>query len=81
MDTKDSPASINHIKPNIPAFWAEDPDLWFEAVEAQFQLANISQENTISASCPQIINKDPNEPYTHLKKALLASLQGTPNET
>ncbi|GFQ71040.1 uncharacterized protein TNCT_90481 [Trichonephila clavata] len=36
----------NKVSIKIPPFWEERPEIWFFQVEAQFSIANISQEET-----------------------------------
>ncbi|GFQ74960.1 transposon Tf2-6 polyprotein, partial [Trichonephila clavata] len=36
----------NKVSVKIPPFWEEKPEIWFFQVEAQFSIANVSQEET-----------------------------------
>lgn len=39
-------STIQHISPKFPQFFEESPDMWFEVIEAQFELCNISSQRT-----------------------------------
>ncbi|XP_076660307.1 uncharacterized protein LOC143363628 [Halictus rubicundus] len=37
---------VNKVSIKIPPFWVDKPEIWFYQVEAQFQIGNITQEDT-----------------------------------
>lgn len=45
-DTVNSEAEINRVSLKLPSFWERQVDLWFINIEAQFVLANITQDTT-----------------------------------
>ena len=70
----------------LPAFWADAPVAWFAAVEAQFELRQVTSQKEkfchITAALDKlslkkivhlVVTPDPLSPYTKLKEALLAS--------
>ena len=73
-------------KVTLPDFWSSSPDLWFIRAEGEFTLKAISQESTRHAYLVSALKEehalrvqdalrapDPEQPYTALKKALLAA--------
>lgn len=78
-------AAASHVAIKLPAFWQKNPRTWFVAVEAQFQRAKITQEETryyhvLSVLPCEVIDtifsvtEDPGDtPYTTLKEKLLGS--------
>ena len=75
---------MSHLK--LPLFWADAPVAWFAAVEAQFRLRRIWSEEerfcNITAALDKmslkkvvhlVVTPDITQPYSKLKKALLAS--------
>ena len=70
----------------LPVFWADAPVAWFAAVEAQFELRQVTSQKEkfchITAALDKlslkkivhlVVTPDPLSPYTKLKEALLAS--------
>jgi len=47
---------VDKVSVKLPPFWAENPETWFVQVEAQFEIANITAEQTkfnyLAANCP-----------------------------
>lgn len=37
---------VDRVSVKIPPFWTDKPEIWFYQVEAQFQLSNVTAENT-----------------------------------
>ena len=75
---------VAQVSLKLPPFWANDPEIWFAQVEAQFHTKGLKSEltkfNYVVASLQQevatevrdIITAPPNEkPYTKLKAALV----------
>jgi len=85
MAGEDKEVLANHVAINLPTFWTKNPRSWFVSVEAQFQRAKITQEETrywhILAVLPcevidsiHSITKNPGkQPYTSLKNKLLGT--------
>lgn len=82
----DAGSQIAHIAVKPPPFWKPNPTLWFVRLEAQFSLANITNEVTkfnhvvaaldadVLTSVSNIIVSPPtNNPYQELKKQLIES--------
>lgn len=78
---------VNRIGAKLPALWTERPDLWFKHVEAQFNLAKVTTEETkfhhVVASldqqqaikvCEIISNPPTTNQYQELKNELLKKL-------
>lgn len=40
------PRAVDRVGVRIPPFWPNDPSLWFNQIEAQFALANITSDST-----------------------------------
>ena len=85
-------ADVNAVAFKLPVFYKSNPDMWFAAVEAQFALRKITEEDTmyfhvvqgleeqVALQVSQYTRKKPKEdPYTKLKAALLEKF--TPTET
>ncbi|XP_026461133.1 uncharacterized protein LOC113362848 [Ctenocephalides felis] len=78
---------VNRVSVKIPPFWENSPDLWFSQIEAQFDIATITNENTrfsyVIANLEEkqaqevedVIKQPPTEnPYSYLKKVLISRL-------
>ena len=74
------------VNMKLPAFWSDAPVAWFAAVEAQFQLRQVTSQSERfchltaaldKASLKKVVHivttPDPLQPYTVLKEALLTS--------
>ena len=74
------------VNMKLPAFWSDAPVAWFAAVEAQFQLRQVTSQSERfchltaaldKASLKKVVHivtaPDPLRPYTVLKEALLTS--------
>ena len=86
-------AYISRVAMKIPPFMKDDVELWFNVLESQFQLSNISQEDTkynyvvanltnpdaINAVREFITNK-PNNPYTTIKERLIKAFKESEDE-
>lgn len=46
QDAVSEPRGVERVGVRIPPFWPNDPALWFEQIEAQFILANITNDST-----------------------------------
>jgi len=85
MAGDDEEVLVNHVAIKLPTFWTKNPRSWFVSVEAQFQRAKITQEETrywhVLAVLPcevidsiHSITENPGEqPYTALKNKLLGT--------
>lgn len=78
--------TMHHISPKIPAFWPEDPELFFVRVDAEFAKSHpkITTEQTkfsylvgaldkhqATLVRSQLLNPDPSTPFTSLKTELI----------
>jgi hypothetical protein len=85
--TKETPAKFSRVALRLPPFYAEEPDMWFASVEAQFTLAGIAEENTklyyvhsqldhryVKEVRDIVTSPSQQEPYTKLKTELLNRL-------
>lgn len=82
--TDDANANVSAVSIKIPPFWANDPNLWFAQVEAQFAAKSISTSLTkynyivsyltpdIASEVRDIIALPTENPYQKLKDAILA---------
>jgi hypothetical protein len=47
MDTtNNTSAEVSRVAVQLPPFYAEEPEIWFSSVEAQFALAGMTEERT-----------------------------------
>lgn len=84
--TTTTPPLAAHIAPKIPAFWPQDPELFFVRVEAEFNkaspkittestkfshLVGTLDKSTAALVRNQLLNPDPSEPYSKLKDELI----------
>jgi hypothetical protein len=80
----ETPHILAAVSTKIPAFWPNDPELWFAQVEAQFTASRITLSQTkfnhiISTLSTEvatevrdvILNPPIEQPYEHLRKTLL----------
>ncbi|KMQ85816.1 hypothetical protein RF55_15411 [Lasius niger] len=80
-------ASVNRIAVRLPAFWPEDPELWFAQIEGQFALGGIVDDSSkysyvLSKLEPKqareikdVITRPPStNKYTAIKSALIQRL-------
>ena len=81
-----SPATVQHVAPEATRLLGSAPVAWFAAVEAQFQLRQVTSQSERfchltaaldKASLKKVVHivtaPDPLQPYTILKEALLTS--------
>ncbi|GBL68703.1 hypothetical protein AVEN_259733-1 [Araneus ventricosus] len=73
----------NKVSVKIPPFWEEKPEIWFFQVEAQFSIANITQDQTkfnylvaqlepkVVENVWDIIQSERNDKYVAAKERLL----------
>nr|XP_037872522.1 uncharacterized protein LOC119629725 [Bombyx mori] len=45
-DNKDGDSNVNRVGVRVPAFYPTKPELWFAALESQFALAKVTQDET-----------------------------------
>ena len=82
----------NAVAVKLPEFYKSNPDMWFASAEAQFILANITEESTkyynvikrldesVAVAVSKYTSKIPAaDPYTKLKAALIKHF--TPTES
>lgn len=79
-------ANISRIAIRIPAFWPEDPELWFAQLESQFTLGNITVDDTTygyvlskleskqAREIKDVITYSPTSKYAATKSALVQRL-------
>jgi hypothetical protein len=78
---------VSRVAVRLPPFWAERPAMWFSQADAQFSLADISNERTkfhyiisqldhrYASEVEDIITSPPQQdPYTKLRTELLSRL-------
>lgn len=77
----------NKISVKIPPFWKVKPEIWFLQVEAQFSIANITQDQTkfnylvaqlepkVVENIWDIIQSDRNDKYMAAKNRLLSTFK------
>lgn len=84
IDGQNNENSVSLVGVHLPAFWSNDPAVWFRLAEIQFETRRITQSYTmfshVLAVLPAhvvqeardvIMNPHPTEPYEHLKSTLL----------
>lgn len=82
--------SVGRVTVRIPAFWPEDPELWFAQIEGQFTLGGISDddakysyvisklETKQAREVKDVITRPPStNKYTTIKNALIQRLTDT----
>ncbi|KFD44850.1 hypothetical protein M513_14273 [Trichuris suis] len=45
-NTNGLPMALDAVSVKVPPFWSHSPALWFKRVEAQFQVAHITADET-----------------------------------
>lgn len=86
----DGPSAVSAVAVKPAPFWREDPDLWFDLLESQFTLANISVDNTMFTYVISVLdhgllktvsdvvrNPPANGKYAALKGALISRLSAS----
>lgn len=84
QETSESRPPVSSVSLKLPPFWANDPEIWFAQVEAQFQTRGVTAEATkfayivaslqpeIALEVRDILVEPPQaEPYKKLKAALV----------
>ena len=86
LEASSDSSVVYHIAPKIPNFWADDPELFFIRVEAEFSKAHpkITAEQTKFSYLvgsldkdhamlvrSQLVSPDSTEPYSALKRELI----------
>jgi len=84
-----SPHETNAASLKLPAFWYDDPEIWFARIDAQFSTHGITQDSTKfdyvisildNATASEVkdivINPPTDDKYVAIKKALLEYPKG-----
>ena len=84
--------TLDAVALKLPAIWTEDVEGWFSLIESQFELRKITCELTrfhyvvasldsgVSSRVKSILRTPPADPYSALKKALIAKYSPSPFE-